>query len=184
MATQNLSTQIQTFNFSPSISVRSTADENGSPWFFATDVCSALEIGNSRQAISRLDDDEKGVTTNDTLGGKQEMTIINESGLYSLILTSRKAEAKKFKKWVTSEVLPALRKNGKYEVGQPETVALPEPAAESRVLLTLRAGQVISAEPVPPGAIVATATHIAQLAKLNGYILAKPMTAEFTLGRV
>lgn len=70
---------------------------NEEPWFVAKDVCDALEIGNSRQAVSYLDDDEKGVTTNDTLGGTQQVSIINESGLYSLILRSRKPEAKKFK---------------------------------------------------------------------------------------
>lgn len=65
-------------------------------------------------ALSRLDDDEKGVATADTLGGPQEIAIINESGLYSLVLTSRKASAKRFKKWVTGEVLPAIRKTGGY----------------------------------------------------------------------
>lgn len=82
------------------------------PWFVAADVCRVLEIGNSRQALSRLDDDEKGVTTNDTLGGNQEMAVISESGLYSLILTSRKPAAKRFKKWVTSELLPTIRRTG------------------------------------------------------------------------
>jgi len=69
----------------------------------AKDVCDVLEIGNSRDAISNLDEDEKGVVNTDTLGGKQEMRIINESGLYSLILRSRKPEAKAFKKWITSK---------------------------------------------------------------------------------
>lgn len=90
---------------------------DGEPWFIATDVCSILEIGNSRQAVSYLDDDEKGVTTNDTPGGAQQVGIVNESGLYSLILRSRKAEAKAFKKWVTSVLLPQIRKTGAY--GQP-----------------------------------------------------------------
>lgn len=85
------------------------------PWFVATDVCQALAVRNNRDALSRLDDDEKGVATTDTLGGTQAVGIINESGLYSLILTSRKAEAKRFKKWVTAEVLPAIRKHGRYE---------------------------------------------------------------------
>lgn len=85
------------------------------PWFVAADVCQALAVRNNRDALSRLDDDEKGVATTDTLGGTQAVGIINESGLYSLILTSRKAEAKRFKKWVTAEVLPAIRKHGRYE---------------------------------------------------------------------
>lgn len=84
------------------------------PWFVAADVCQALAVRNNRDALSRLDDDEKGVATTDTLGGLQEVGVINESGLYSLILTSRKAEAKRFKKWVTAEVLPAIRKHGRY----------------------------------------------------------------------
>lgn len=85
------------------------------PWFVAADVCQALAVRNNRDALSRLDDDEKGVANTDTLGGAQSVGIINESGLYSLILTSRKAEAKRFKKWVTAEVLPAIRKHGRYE---------------------------------------------------------------------
>lgn len=90
-------------------------DKGGDPWFVLVDVCRILEISNSRDAASRLDDDEKGVVSTDTHGGAQNTTIINESGLYSLILTSRKPEAKRFKKWVTSEVLPTIRKTGKYQ---------------------------------------------------------------------
>lgn len=86
----------------------------GKPWFVAADVCRALDLGNSRQAITRLDEDEKGVTLNDTLGGKQEMTIINEAGLYALVLSSRKPEAKTFKRWITHEVLPSIRQHGMY----------------------------------------------------------------------
>jgi prophage antirepressor-like protein len=98
------------------------------PWWVASDVCTVLEIRNSRDALQRLDEDEKGVGIIDTLGGKQEMTIINESGLYSLVLTSRKPQAKRFKKWVTSEVLPSIRKNGSYSLVTPEpTPALPSP---------------------------------------------------------
>ncbi|MFT8471179.1 Bro-N domain-containing protein [Acetobacter persici] len=87
---------------------------NGEPWFVLTDVCSVLDISNSRDASNRLDEDEKGVVTTDTLGGPQEMSIINESGLYNLIFTSRKPEARRFRKWVTGEVLPAIRKTGSY----------------------------------------------------------------------
>ena len=93
-----------------------TVLKDGESWFVGKDVCECLSIGNSREALSRLDDDEKGVILTDTLGGKQEIVYINESGLYSLILSSRKPEAKKFKKWVTSEVLPSIRKNGGYIV--------------------------------------------------------------------
>lgn len=88
---------------------------DGAPWFVLADVSRALEIGNARDIPNRLDEDEKGVDIIDTLGGPQEMAIINESGLYTLILTSRKAAAKRFKKWVTAEVLPAIRKTGRYD---------------------------------------------------------------------
>ena len=110
----SLTQNIIPFGFE-SFAIRVIPDELGNPWFVAADVCDALTIGNNRDAISRLDDDEKGVVTTDTLGGPQELAVINESGLYSLILTSRKPEAKKLKKWVTSEVLPAIRKTGRYE---------------------------------------------------------------------
>ena len=86
-------------------------------WFLAKDVCECIETKNNRQALTRLDDDEKGVIIVDTLGGKQEMAIISESGLYSLVLSSRKPEAKKFKKWITSEVIPSIRASGGYLLG-------------------------------------------------------------------
>lgn len=87
---------------------------NGEPFFIAKDICESLGLSNVSQALSRLDDDEKGITNIYTLGGNQNISTINESGLYSLILTSTKQEAKQFKKWVTSEVLPSIRKNGIY----------------------------------------------------------------------
>ena len=84
------------------------------PWFAAKDVCELLGLDNSRQAVSRLDDDEKGVINSDTLGGKQELTFVNESGMYALIFQSRKPQARAFQRWVTGEVLPSLRKYGYY----------------------------------------------------------------------
>ena len=110
------------FNFN-STNVRTVTDEQGNPWFVAADVCKVLEIGNVSQAVSRLDDDEKSdITTNDTSSNgvtqKRSMTIVNESGLYSLIMKSRKPEASSFQKWVTAEVLPSIRKTGSYSVQQ------------------------------------------------------------------
>lgn len=84
------------------------------PWFVAGDVAAALDYDKTSNMLRILDDDEKGAHNLSTLGGIQEVTIINESGLYCAILKSRKPEAKKFKKWVTSEVLPAIRKTGAY----------------------------------------------------------------------
>ena len=93
-----------------------TVMNNGEPWFVASDVCEILDHSNSRAAIDSLDDDEKGVTIAYTLGGNQQVNIINEPGLYRLIFTSRKDEAKEFKHWVFHEVLPSIRKTGKYEL--------------------------------------------------------------------
>ena len=88
--------------------------QNGEPWFSAVDVCTSLGIRNSRMAVDRLDDDEKGVSLTDTLGGPQKMTIVSEPGLYTLILSSRKPSAKAFKRWITHEVIPSIRKHGAY----------------------------------------------------------------------
>ena len=97
------------------------------PWFVGQDVCNALGISNSRDAISRLDDDEKDVALTDTLGGTQSMSVINEFGLYTLILTSRKPEAKKFKRWITHEVIPSIRKYGVYATPEKLTELLSKP---------------------------------------------------------
>ena len=96
----------------------SATEKDGQAWFIAADVCRNLEIKNYRDAVAKLDDDEKGVGIADTLGGRQQLTIINESGLYSLAFTSRKEAAKRFRKWVTNVVLPNLRKHGGYINGQ------------------------------------------------------------------
>ncbi len=89
-------------------------DVNGEPWFVLSDVCSKIGVTHTGSANRSLDDDEKGVLSMHTPGGMQKISVINESGLYSLILTSRKKEAKRFKKWITSEVLPSIRKTGSY----------------------------------------------------------------------
>lgn len=96
-----------------------TVEMNGEPWFVGKDVAVVLGYSNSRDALSKkVDPEDKGVANCDTLGGTQELTIINESGLYSLILSSKLPTAKQFKRWVTSEVLPSIRKNGGYIAGQ------------------------------------------------------------------
>lgn len=92
-----------------------TVVKDGEPYFVGKDVAEILGYTNSRKAIGdHVDEEDKGVTKCDTLGGVQELTIINESGLYSLILSSKLPGAKKFKRWVTSEVLPSIRKTGSY----------------------------------------------------------------------
>lgn len=89
-----------------------TVNIDGNPWFVSVDVCTAL--GVSRTAVRRLDEDEKGVRSMHTLGGTQRLAVVNEYGLYNLILGSRKPEAKDFKRWITHEVIPSIRKNGAY----------------------------------------------------------------------
>ena len=107
---------IQIFNYQ-SNEVR-TVKMDGEPWFVLKDVCNILNINNASDVYNRLDDDEKGVAQIDTLGGRQKMSTVNESGLYHVILRSDKPEAAPFRKWVTSEVLPSIRKNGGYIAGQ------------------------------------------------------------------
>ena len=89
-------------------------DRGGEPWFVAKDVCAVLEIAKVDSAIRSLDEDEKDTHSMSTLGGDQELSIVSEAGLYSLVLRSRKPEAKAFKRWVTHEVLPSIRKTGAY----------------------------------------------------------------------
>ena len=115
--------QVFTYESSP---VR-VIDRAGEPWWVLADVCQVLDLGSPHKVADRLDSDEKGRNCIPTPGGDQNMTIINEPGLYKVVLQSRKPEAKKFTRWVTHEVLPAIRKTGHYgESAQVEetTVAL------------------------------------------------------------
>lgn len=110
--------ELQVFNSTEFGSVRTTT-LNGEIMFVGKDVTSILGYRNSSDAIGKhVDEDDKGVAKCDTLGGTQDLTIINESGLYSLILSSKMPNAKKFKRWVTSEVLPAIRKHGVFAVDE------------------------------------------------------------------
>lgn len=93
-------------------------NHDSTPWFVAKDVCDVLGISTYRDAIASLDEDERESVIVDTLGGKQEMASVNEPGLYSLILRSRKPEAKEFKRWVMHEVLPCIRQTGMYATQQ------------------------------------------------------------------
>jgi prophage antirepressor-like protein len=129
--------QLQVFNNKELGQVR-TVIQGEDVWFVAKDVCDILEIKNNRDALNKLDEDEKGVALTDTLGGKQNTSIINESGLYSLIMTSRKPQAKAFKKWVTSEVLPSIRKHGAYMTDQVLEQAVTNPEFMIGILTKLK----------------------------------------------
>lgn len=102
--------------------VRILDEQDGETWFVAADICRVLEVADVKGAYSRLEDDEKGTRTMGTPGGPQQVVMINEAGLYSLIFTSRKPQAKRFKRWVTHDVLPSLRKTGSYSLGEKLTV--------------------------------------------------------------
>lgn len=120
-----MNTEIQTFNFH-SASVRTLTDENGEPWFVAKDVCDILEISNPSDALKRLDDDERSKFN---LGRQGETNIINEAGLYTLVLGSRKPEANEFKRWITHEVLPSIRNHGTGMTQQTSSNAITRPTA-------------------------------------------------------
>lgn len=129
---------IQVFNNSEFGDIR-TVEIDGEPWFVGKDVATALGFTNSRDAIvTHVFDEDRGVENIDTLGGKQKMTIVNESGLYALVFGSRLESAKRFKHWVTSEVLPSIRKTGSYV--QQET-KVPDVSPE----LIVRCAEIISA---------------------------------------
>lgn len=104
---------VQVFNYGENTPVRVRV-MNGQTWFVAKDVCKVLGIEKARNAVSRLEDDERGPVLVDTLGGTQRMSAVSESGLYHLVFQSRKPEARKFRRWVTGEVLPQIRMTGGY----------------------------------------------------------------------
>ena len=130
---------LQVFDFAATGQRVRTLIEDGEPRFVAADVCAVLDLANPRSSLALLDADEKGVHTVDTPGGLQSMTVVNEPGLYSLILRSRKPEARTFKRWITHEVLPAIRRTGRYELAS----ALPQTYADA---LRLAADQFERAE--------------------------------------
>ena len=122
MANTTAKNEIQIFCYK-SMPVR-TVELDGDTWFVAKDICDILEITKYRDAISKLDADERGLAKVDTPGGMQDMTVINEAGLYTLLMRSNKPEAKPFRRWVTHDVLPSIRKTGHYTA--PNTREKPE----------------------------------------------------------
>lgn len=125
--------------------VRVITDKQGEPWFVAADVCACLAIRNPSDALNRLDDDEKGLGQTETPGGEQSMSTVNEAGLYNLVLGSRKPEARRFKRWVTHEVLPAIRRTGRYAI--PDAAAPLPSAQQDRVSALLLIGDAVARVP-------------------------------------
>lgn len=158
--------------------VRVQVDELGQPWFNATDVCDALEMGNPSQAIkSHVDtDDLQKLEVIDSLGRTQRANHVNESGLYALILGSTKDAAKRFKRWITGEVLPAIRKTGGYSTTT--MAALPAPTHD-RVTAILLIGEAVAKVPgVKTGiAMAATLTCIQENTGLTTEVLRRALPA-------
>lgn len=114
--------------------------ENGEPWWVAGDVCAILDLHPGR-ALARLDEDEKGMRSTHTPGGVQMLAYVNEPGLYSLVLGSRKPQAKDFKRWITHEVIPSIRKTGSYsvtEVSRKDLALMVIQAEEEKEALAVR----------------------------------------------
>lgn len=130
-----MTNQLQVFKFREN-EVR-VAVIDGEPWWVALDVCNVLEHSNSRMALERLDDDEKGVSSIYTPGGNQAMAVVNEPGLYTLVLGSRKPEAREFKRWITHDVIPAIRKHGMYFTHATAEALMNDPRALAQVFLAL-----------------------------------------------
>lgn len=134
-----MTNQLQTWNYGSS-EIR-TVEKDGEPWWVLADVCKVLELTTPARVAGRLEDDEKGVSLIHTLGGKQNVTVINESGLYAVILRSDKPQAKPFRKWVTSEVLPTIRKHGAYMTEQTLERAITSPDFLIELATQLKAEQ-------------------------------------------
>lgn len=132
--------EIQVWNYESS-EIR-TVQINGEPWFVLSDVCKVLELSSPHKVAERLDGDEKGRNQIPTLGGVQEMAVVNESGLYTVILRSDKPQAKPFRKWVTSVVLPSIRKTGSYSVQQPNAFENLSPQLQVLIQMETRQKQI------------------------------------------
>lgn len=130
-ADNQLST-MKEFTFNPTNQPIRVEIRDNAPWFVAKDICDALSLTNITETLSRLDDDEKLTSVVLNSGQGRQMWLVSESGLYNLIFQSRKPEAKAFRKWVTSEVLPSIRRTGRYEMSSPAPKALRSPRVKPR----------------------------------------------------
>lgn len=169
---------LQTFRFTDTLILRGFL-RDGEPWFVAGDVSTALDYSEAKDMTRNLDDDEKGRQIVPTLGGDQEMTVINESGLYSAILKSRKPEAKAFKKWVTSEVLPSIRKTGSYTApaaAKPKQPRISQPGPVKELLLIGK--EMAKLKGINPHLVMAyTLDAIEQVTDLPASMLARALPA-------
>ena len=127
--------------------VRVITDEHGDPWFVAKDVCAILGITNVSDATARLDDDERGIATTDTLGGPQKVVTVSEAGVYGLVFVSRRPGAREFKRWVTHELLPEIRRTGSYAVPQSREQRLALAVIDAQAMLAEKDERIAYLEP-------------------------------------
>lgn len=165
---------LQLFN-NPEFGAVRAVEVDGEPWFVGKDVAQALGYSNPRKALAdHVDAEDKGVTKCDTPGGEQDITTINESGLYSLVLSSKLPGAKKFKRWVTSEVLPTIRKTGGYQLPKDFPSALRALADATEKLLAVETEneanrpKVLFADAVSTSKTSILVGELAKLLKQNG----------------
>ena len=159
------------FDFQGSL-VRVVSRE-GEPWFVASDVARLLGYRDANKATRLLDDDERGTRIVGTPYGDQEMSVINESGLFAIVLRSRRPEAKTFRRWVTSEVLPAIRRTGRYEARPTREVENSVPLPSSRLKYPFRqmaVGQSF-AVPFPPGGRLLVYNRVRAVASYHQAVL-------------
>lgn len=133
-------TDIQIFKSEQFGEVRTIA-KDGEPWFVANDICKVLGHTNSRVAVAALDEDEKGVSKVYTLGGEQQMTVVNEAGMYQLVIRSNLPAAKAFKRWITHEVIPTIRRHGAYATETTIESIIADPESGIKLLQALKAEQ-------------------------------------------
>lgn len=170
--------QIQAFNFNSS-EVRVVRDEHGEPWFVAKDVCDVLELTNPTVALEALDEDERSKFF---LGRQGEGNVISESGMYTLVMRSNKPHARKFRKWVTSEVLPSIRKTGSYAAPQtyPEALRALANEYEMRALAEAQLDEAIRTKALIGSKREATAMATASVAKRRAEALAEKIGESVT----
>ncbi|MBQ9527067.1 MAG: phage antirepressor [Fretibacterium sp.] len=149
-------------------------EKDGEPWFVAKDVCEILELSDVSMAVRNLDDDEKGTNKVCTPGGEQNMIIISESGLYTLIMRSNKPEARAFRKWVTGTVLPAIRKYGAYRLNGMESLSNPAlPASDDSLMLVRDYAKILKANGIDMGE-----RKLFDWFRENGYLIGTPDSRE------
>lgn len=148
-----------------------TVDREGEPWFVLADVADILGFSRSRDAARVLDEDEKGAHIVRPLGGEQEVTIISESGIYALALKSRRPEAREFRKWVTSDVLPAIRKTGRYDALQAHLSAPVPTFANRRWLIVVAPDGRETAKPIDPEEFLCKLAELPGLIRDPGFMI-------------